>query len=70
MAATSERIQPLCPIRDDAKCMGAPCAWSVRHVRDDGVWVFTCAVAELASCGRDGKAIVVDERTTERRERT
>ena len=40
-----ERIQPLCPIRQDAKCMGAPCAMSLRSVRDDGVWVFTCALA-------------------------
>lgn len=65
----SERIQPICPIRSDAKCMGAPCAWSVRHVRDDGVWVFTCAVAEMAAGVRLGKAGVIDQRDDERRER-
>lgn len=52
-----EPIQPLCPIRNDAHCMGAPCALSLRHVRDDGVWVFSCA---LAGDG-EGRA-VIDER--------
>lgn len=51
------RIQPLCPIRLDAKCMGAPCAMSLRSVRDDGVWVFTCALAGVG----EGRTIV-DER--------
>lgn len=48
------RIQPLCPIRSDARCMGAACAWSRRHVREDYVWVFTCGRVE----GEDGLAIV------------
>lgn len=65
----SERIQPICPIRSDAKCMGATCAWSVRHVRDDGVWVFTCAVAEMAAGVRLGRAAVIDSRGEEKRER-
>lgn len=51
------RIQPLCPLRGDAKCMGAVCAWSRRTVREDGVWVFTCA-----ACGGADGVPVVDER--------
>ena len=41
--------------------MGAPCAYSVRHVREDGVWVFTCA---MAGEGR-GRAII-DSRTEDK----
>lgn len=37
--------------------MGAPCAMSLRSVRDDGVWVFTCALAGVG----EGRTIV-DER--------
>ena len=41
--AWGEPYYPLCPIRQDACCMGAMCAWSVREVGPDGVWRFSCA---------------------------
>lgn len=52
----NRRIQPLCPIRSDAKCMGAPCAWSRRTVQEDGVWVFTCGIPRI------GDLPVIDRR--------
>lgn len=52
----SRRIQPLCPIRNDAKCMGAPCAWSRRTVQEDGVWCFTCGIPRI------GDLPVIDRR--------
>ena len=60
----SERIQPICPIRSDAKCMGAMCAWSSKHVREDGVYVFTCAVTDR----RDGQHPIIDVRQATRTE--
>lgn len=60
----SERIQPICPIRADAKCMGAMCAWSSKHVREDGVYVFTCAVVD-----HGGSPAVIDTNQRSRVER-
>lgn len=43
------KYQPICPIRNDAKCMGAMCALS-RHVAgESGELLFTCSIAS-----RDG----------------
>jgi len=61
----SERIQPICPIRSDAKCMGAMCAWSSKHVREDGVYVFTCCMGDLGK----GQAAVIDRNQASRVER-
>lgn len=36
--------QPICPIRKDAKCMGAMCAWSRHYFNDNGMRVFTCGI--------------------------
>lgn len=47
--------QPICPIRKDAKCMGAMCALSRHSVDSKGVWLFTCAMT-------DGKGVPVIDR--------
>ena len=40
-------MQPLCPMRGDAKCMGAACAWSVAYDVGDGS-EHACAVGAIA----------------------
>ena len=48
---------PSCPLRHDARCMGAPCALSVRVGRPDGGGEYHCALA-----GDGGGRAVTDVR--------
>ena len=52
--------QPICPFRNDAKCMGAMCAWSRHTVNEGGMWLFTCAVASRG--GSEHGLAVIDRR--------
>lgn len=54
--------QPLCPLRDGEPCMGAMCAWSRHTVNDDGMWLFSCAIA-----GEGHGVAVIDRRGGERK---
>lgn len=45
--------------------MGAVCAWSSKHVREDGVYVFTCSIGDLGK----GQAAVIDRNQASRVER-
>lgn len=54
----AKHMQPLCPIRNDAKCMGAACALS-RHVADSVAGkVFACALVDNGETQKHGLAVV------------
>jgi len=50
----AKHMQPLCPIRRDAPCIGACCAWSRHTANDQGMLLFTCAM----SGSRPGSAVI------------
>lgn len=60
----AKHMQPLCPIRSDAPCIGACCAWSRHTVEDNGMWLFTCAAVDNGIRG-DGLA-VIDRRSEDK----
>jgi len=60
--------QPICPIRKDAKCIGAMCAWSRHTVNEKGMWLFTCAIP--AQGGDEHGLAVIDRRDKDPVERT
>jgi len=54
----AKHMQPICPMRNDAKCMGAACAWSRHTVNDHGMWLFTCALVDNGETWPHGLAVI------------
>lgn len=54
------KYQPICPIRNDAGCMGAMCALSRHATGEGGELLFTCSLASRD--GTERGLAVIDRR--------